>query len=567
MLPAVVITSIWLAWRGPAFSFAGTSPAATVAELAAGWALVVTGIAARRRRPTSPFGWILAVAGLAWFLTEWPNPASAGSLIFSVGLVFHVAYAALIAHAALAFPDGRLGTPIARALVAAAYLTNIVVLGLVPTLLFEPGSARCPACPDNIFALGSNVDLVTSATRLGLVLEVVWITAAIGLMSDRLVRATAASRRLIAPALLPAMAFLVCVAVDAIHAFGRGNLSNDPLDLGLWHAQAAAIFAMAVGVDLEGVRARRARQQVAQIVLDLSGSPPAGQLRDLLAATLGDPRLRLAYAVSGGRLADAHGRLVELAPEAGRTDTRMERGSELVAMLSHRTDLLDDPERLRESIAAARLAVENERLHAETQIQLEDLRTSRVRIVESADLERRRLERDLHDGAQQRLVAISMAVGLARLRLGDDGDGVRALRLAEVDVELREALADLREIAHGIYPTELAEGLAAGVAVLAEGASIPLQILAMPDIRLDPRIEAAAYFVIAEATLRASATKATVRVDRIGDRLMVDVDADGPGPASMVGLEDRIGALDGTVSIRFSSGGRHAIHAEIPCGS
>jgi len=89
----------------------------------------------------------------------------------------------------------------------------------------------------------------------------------------------------------------------------------------------------------------------------------------------------------------------------------------------------------------------------------------------------------------------------------------------------------------------------------------------MPDIRLDPRIEAAAYFVIAEATLRASATKATVRVDRIGDRLMVDVDADGPGPASMVGLEDRIGALDGTVSIRFSSGGRHAIHAEIPCGS
>ena len=109
-----------------------------------------------------------------------------------------------------------------------------------------------------------------------------------------------------------------------------------------------------------------------------------------------------------------------------------------------------------------------------------------------------------------------MAVGLARLRLGDDGDGVRALRLAEVDVELREALSDLREVAHGIYPTELAEGLAAGVAVLAEGAPIPLQIIAMPDSRLDPRVEAAAYFVIAEATLRARATKATVRVDRIG---------------------------------------------------
>ena len=228
---AVAVTSIWLAWRGPAFSIAGTSPYAAVAELAAGWALIVSGIAARRRRPTSPFGWIIAVAGLAWFLVEWPNPASAGSVLFSVGLVFHVAYPALIAHAVLGFPTGRLGAPIARAVVAAAYLTNIVVLGVVPTLFFEPGSAGCPGCPDNVFALGSDVDLVTSVTRLGLLLEVAWIAAAIGLMIDRLVRATAASRRLIAPVLLPAMAFFVFVAIDAMHAFQRGGLSNDALDL------------------------------------------------------------------------------------------------------------------------------------------------------------------------------------------------------------------------------------------------------------------------------------------------------------------------------------------------
>jgi signal transduction histidine kinase len=398
-------------------------------------------------------------------------------------------------------------------------------------------------------------------------LEVTWIAAAIGLMIDRLAQATAASRRLIAPVLLPAMALAVFVAIDAIHAFQRGILSNDQLDLGLWYGQAAAIIAMAAGVELEGVRARRARQQVAQIVLDLTGSPPAGQLRDRLAATLGDPALGLAYAVGGGHLADAHGRLVELIPEEGRTDTRVERGTQLVAIVSHRTDLLDDPERLDESIAAARLAVENERLHAETQVQLEDLRASRVRIVDTADRERRRLERDLHDGAQQRLVHLSMAVGLARLRQGGDADGVRASRLAEVDVELREALADLREVAHGIYPTELAEGLAAGITVLAEGAPIPLQILAMPVGRLDPRVEAAAYFVIAEAAFQASATKATVRVDRLDGRLVIDIDAYGPRPVNMVGLEDRVGALGGTVSIRFSSGGRHSIHAEIPCAS
>ena len=104
---AVAVTAIWLARRGPAFATSGTEPYATVAELAAGWALILTGIVASRRRPGSPFGWILAVAGLAWFLVEWPNPASAGSLIFSVGLIFHIAYPALIAHAALAFPEMR----------------------------------------------------------------------------------------------------------------------------------------------------------------------------------------------------------------------------------------------------------------------------------------------------------------------------------------------------------------------------------------------------------------------------------------------------------------------------
>ena len=355
-------------------------------------------------------------------------------------------------------------------MVAAAYLTNIVVLGVLPTLFFEPGSAGCPGCPDNAFALGSDVGLVTSFTRLGLLLEVAWIAAAIGLLIARLMRVSVASRRLSAPVLVPGIAFFVCVALDAMHAFQRGYLSNDALDLTFWYGQAVALVAMAAGVELEAIRARRARQQVTQIVLDLAGSTPPGRLRDRLASTLGDPGLRLAYAVSDGRLVDADGRLVELVPGAGRTDTRVERGNELVAWLSHRTELLDDPERLRESIAASRLVIENERLHAESQLQLDELRASRVRIVDTADRERRRLERDLHDGAQQRLVHLSMAVGLARLRLGD-GDGVHAARdvLAQVDVELREALADLREVAHGIYPIELAEGLAAGAAVLAEG--------------------------------------------------------------------------------------------------
>ena len=363
------------------------------------------------------------------------------------------------------------------------------------------------------------------------------------------------------------MAFLVFVAIDAIHGFQRASLSNDSFDIALWYGQAVAILVLAGGVELEGVRARRTRRQVAEIVLDLAGSLPAGRLQGRLAATLGDPSLRLAYAVSGGRLADAHGRLVEGVPEPGQTETRVERGTELVAVLSHRLDLLDDPEHLSASIAAARLALENERLHAETQRQVEDLRASRARIVDTADGERRRLERDLHDGAQQRLVHLSMGVGLARLRLDRSGDAALAGRLGVVDMELREALVELREVAHGIYPTALAEGLAAGVAVLAEGAPIPIRILAMPVTRVDPRVEAAAYFVIAQTALNADATSVQVRVELLDDRLVIDVDSEGRRPGSIATLEDRVGALDGTLSIRTAVGGRYSIHAEIPCAS
>jgi signal transduction histidine kinase len=565
---AIGIAALSLARGGPAFAFAATSTVATVAELAAGWSAIIVGLLAWTRRPQSRFGVLLAGAGIAWFLVEWPNPESAGPLIFTAGLILRNAYAPILAHAALAFRPGRVGSTADRAIVAVAYATNLVLLGLVPAIAFDPAATGCERCPDNLVAIASNPQLAASVTRLGMILEVAWVVAAIVSLTARFARAGRASGILVAPVLLPAAVCLALVAADAVHSFPRASFSNDPLDLRLWYGQAAAITILCAGVLLEPLRARRARQLVAQFAVDLAASPPMGGLRDRLAVALGDTDLVIAYPLSDGRLSDGEGHRLAPGDETGRTITRVERGGEPVALVIHRDDLLGDPDRITQAMAAARLSLENERLVAETRSQLEDLRMSRARIVDAADGERRKLERDLHDGAQQRLVALSIALRLAQVQLAGDDAPSRAARLAKADREVLAALADLRDVAHGIYPAELAdEGLAVGLAVLAEEAAIPIDILAVPDERLDSRVEAAAYFVITEATRQTGVLRASVSARLVDGRLVVQVDAEGPQPGRLVELEDRVGALDGTVGASSLPNGRVRLHAEIPCAS
>jgi len=296
-------------------------------------------------------------------------------------------------------------------------------------------------------------------------------------------------------------------------------------------------------------------------VIELGESPPPGGLRDVLAGVLHDPSLRLAYPLTDGRLADARCRAVELAGEV----TPIVRGGQQVALLSHRPGLLAEPALAEEVAATARLALDNERLQAEAWSQLEDLRASRARIVQTGDAERRRLVRDLHDGAQQRLVTLSLALRLARTRLGPGVDPALAGRIDEAEDELRAALADLRELAQGIFPVILAEeGLAAAVEALAEAA--PLEITALPSERLDSPVEAAAYFVVSEAVRRAAPSTLKVSAARRDSRLVVEVEGDNM-PAEITDLQDRVGALDGTVTVARGPAGRATIRAEIPCES
>jgi signal transduction histidine kinase len=554
------VLSLAIARNEPSYSFAGQSTVRAAAELGAGWALLATGLVAWARRPGSRFGALVAAASFGWFLVEWNNPGIGSPVGFAMGLTLYAVAPPLVAHAALAYPAGRLSFRLDRLGLAAAYAGGVLVLGLLPALFFDPQAHGCGECPSNLVAHDSP-HLFDGLNRVGVYAGLAWSLALIVLLALRLVRSSAALRQLVWPVLFAAGAYLSLVAADFAHSLGRGTLGNDPTDRDLWLAEAATLVALALGVAWSWVRGLRMRGAVARLVVDLSAAPPPGGLREMLAESLGDPSLELAYPLRDGRLVDARGRPLASEGEV----TALVRGAQELALLWHRPGLLDDPGLVEEVAAAARLALENERLQAEAQAQLEDLRASRVRVIATGDAERRRLERDLHDGAQQRLVGLSLSLRHARSRLGPDPDPAPLARVEEAEAELRRVLADLRELAHGIFPAVLAdEGLAAALEALAEDAQIPIQITALPDERLDAPVEAAAYFVVSETVKRSTASALNVGAAQRDRLLVIEIEGDG-APQEIVDLEDRVGALDGTLEIVRKGGGRVTIRAEIPC--
>jgi signal transduction histidine kinase len=559
----VGVGSLAIARSTPGYGFAGASLWTAAAGLAAGWALIAVGLIAWARRPASRFGLLLAAGGFGWFLLEWNNPGIGSALAFTIGLALSVVGAPLIAHAALAYPSGRLSGWPDRAGLAAAYLGAVLVLGLLPALVFDPASQGCGQCPRNLLLVRDDPELFSGLNRVGVQLGLGWSLALIVLLALQLARSTPALVRLRVPVAAAATAFLGLVAWGFQHSLDRGTLGSDPTDRRLWLGQAAALLALAAGVAWSWLRGRRTRDAVARLVVELAGSPAPGGLRDVLAATLGDPSLQLAYPLADGRRVDAQGRPLSLEG----TVTPLVRGGRQVAFLAHRAGLLDDPGLTEEVAAASRLALEHERLRAELGAQLQDLRASRARIIATGDAERRRLERDLHDGAQQRLVSLSLSLRLARSKLQPAADPGQRSRIDRAEDELGIALGELRELAHGIFPAVLAdEGLAAAVEALAEEATVPIRITALPEGRLDPAVETAAYFVVAEV-VRHSGTMVTIGATRRDGQLLVEITRDGDTPEDLIDLQDRVGALDGRLQVLHQPGGRVRIRAEIPCES
>jgi signal transduction histidine kinase len=559
---ALGVASLLVVHAAPDESLGGDSPVGVVALLGVGWAPLACGVVASSRRPGSRVGALLAAAGYAWFAAELANPGSGSGVAFTAGLVTYALAPAFVAHAALCYPDGRLSSTPERVAVAAAYVGCVLVLGLLPALVFDPMAQGCSQCPSNALVLTSDPGLLAALDRVGVGLGLAWSLGAIVLAGCGLARSSPAARRVSGPVLLPAVGYLGLVAAEYAHSLRRGFLSNDDIDDRLWVGQAVALATLVLGVVLTWARGRRARSAVARLVVELGETPPPGSLRDVLAEALGDPDLQVAYPVGDGGHVDAHGQPVGLPTADDRAVTTLLRGGQPVAVLLMRRDLRDDEGLVADVGAAARLALDHERLQALAHTQLRQLRQSRARTVAAADSERRRLEHDLHDGAQQRLVVLALALRLLRTELGEPA----LARIAAADADVHRALAELRELAHGIYPAVLTdEGLLSALQALGETAAVPLVVETTGAERRPAAVEAAAYFLVAEVVKRSTSSVA-VNIRCAAGRLLVEIDSAANLDGDLVDLEDRIGALDGELSVARPPG-RTTVRAEIPCAS
>jgi signal transduction histidine kinase len=535
-----------------------------------GWGFVWVGLYAWARRPDNRVGMLMAGTGFAWFLSA--LSFSDVPLIFTIGQLFGSLFFAVIMHLLLAFPSGRLQSRLERRIVVAAYLLTTVVVA--PLWLFADAEALdCESCPENVLLVDPNESLVTTATSVLNIGGIVLIGAVLAILVRRWRRASAGQRRLLVPVYSAGAAVIVLLIVTV----GLQASGADTWTLDIFWIASLVPFGLVPYMFLATlVRARMIQTgAVGKLIARLGETPGRGQLRDELARALGDPTIELVYWLPDGeRFVDARGRTVQLpAPGSGRGVTRIERDGELVAAIVH--DALNFDRELDAIGAAAAIALENERLDAELRAKVAELRESRSRMLRIGLEERRRLERDLHDGAQQRLVSMALNMRLARDRMRDDPDAAARL-LDGASSELDAALEELRELARGIHPAVLSDrGLDAALETLARRAPLPVELNRDARERLPESIELAAYFVVSEALTNvakyADATHAQVNVARRNGKLLVEVTDDGVGGADphngtgLRGLADRLAVIEGRLEVESPPGAGTTIRARIPC--
>jgi signal transduction histidine kinase len=550
-------------------TYAHASTAAHAADLAAGLGLLSAGLLGWVEPRTRRLGVLTLLAGIAWFGPDWEGWDGGSPFLRSLGAVVTPFFLALLFHLVLALPLGRLRSWRARGLVVAVYgVAAFVSLGRA--LFRDP--FLDPYCWRNCLY---NSFLVHADPGVARTLDAVWVRSslAIGLLlvvtgAWRLLTASGPARRALLPTLVPGVLAGAGASAYAV-ALLRTPL-EDPRSAefsSIFLAFSLSVAVLALGLARGVLGTRRTRAAVSRLASELGEAPPPGTLRDALALAVGDPALEVAYWLPGAqRLVDGRGRPVEApVPGRGRAATPIVRDGRPVALVVHDAALLEGPALESEIGSAARLAVDNERLQAEVLAQLEDLRASRARIVETGDAERRRLERDLHDGAQQRLLALSYDLRLARATAEGDGDPELVTLLAAAGDEAQTALGELRELAHGIYPAILAEaGLAPALATLVDEAPLPVELDEVPPERYSAPVETAAYLTVTEAIADAVGREATfVSVDVVREdaELVVQVRDDGAaGTSTLLHIADRVGALGGSLEV-----GPHSLRAEIPC--
>ena len=528
---------------------------------------VLAGLIAWWRRPDSRFGVLMVAAGFAMFLSSLSTGNS--PVLYTIGILFDLLPAVLFLHVFLAFPSGRLERLPERALVAAGYAVA-VGLHLVAMMLGGFG-------PDNLLEITSWPEASTEVQRVELsALSACALLGIVVLATRR--RSAGRPRRRSLALLVDSFALgLVMIAVLLLSgAYGliEGQSAFEALRRATFIVIGLAPIAFLVAL----VDARLARSAVGDLVVELRAEPAPAALRDGLARALRDPSLTLAYWLPQfDSWADLDGRAVEL-PQPGdpRATTVIDREGEPVAALVHDPALLDEPQLLDAVSAAAAIALENARLHAELRARLEEIRGSRARVIEAGQKERQRLERNLHDGAQQRLVALSLELGLLQEKVVGDPD--LSARLDQARGEVATSLEELRAVARGIHPAVVSgHGLEVALEQLAARAPLPVHLSVAVEGRLPESVEVAVYYLVSESLTNigkhAHASSASIAVAQTGDQVVLDVVDDGVGGADaergsgLRGLADRVEALEGILRVWSPSGEGTHLRAEIPCAS
>ena len=546
---------------------------------------IAVGVFALHRPPFERFGKLLIAAGSLWFLTTLANSES--ETLYSLGRIAYWPFEVLLIYLLLAFPTGRLHTRADRALVW--FGAGIVLVLYLPTALLvesypvpAPTTSCDAGCPGNAFMVsGSEPALIDELIRpLREILTIALFVAVAARLAQRIGGATRITRRALGPVL--AVACFRCAAFGGV-LLGRLLAPDSQLvEVSLWLlilAVPLTAAAFLAGIVRWWVFTARSSQRLSA-TLRAHATPE--DLRVALAEAFDDPALEIVYWLGDGQghWGDADGHPLP-APSAteGRAVTEIADDGRLVAAIVHDAALENDRAFADAATSYALMTLDNHRLSAQTSSLVRAVRESRARIQVAADDERRRIERDLHDGAQQRLVALRIKLELAAERTGNGhpSGAADAAVLRRLGSDVEDALEEVRSLARGIYPASLADrGLVEGLRAAALRNPLPTTVLAAGVRRHSREVETAAYFCCLEALQNAAkhAKGASATVIELSENssLRMEVRDDGAGfdPAQVVGgvgftsMRDRLAAVGGELTITSTPGRGTRVTATIP---
>jgi len=570
---ALGVPMVRLAGAYPDAALGGGAPWQIVLQAAAAAGAVAAGAALAAHRATALCGTLLTLAGPAIVIAAVPTAQARPALLFTIVLAGAALPAALLGAAALTCPVGppRAWDWLA---VGAALIVAGLVSGLLPAALFDPQASGCFTCTANLAEVHAAPGLRADLIRWGLVLTVGTGAGMAVLAAWRWLLAPRIVRLVNAPVVVGGSAVALLSAAAAQHALAQAVPEIDAQSRAIWLAQCSVVVLMTVGVAATALRTRRKASQIAAEVLAVT--PDAATLRRSLADSIDDPGLVLVFARDDGTVIDAAGQPAGTAGGAGLATAVVRRAGRTVAEVRYKAELAGAEQLLGTAVRSAGLALEHVAAQARLRAEVADLAASRRRIIEDADAERRRLERDLHDGAQQRLIGLQLFLQLAA---NDAGVGQTETYLAARRA-VGAALADLRDLAHGIHPAALTDdGLMTGLRTLANRSPVPLSVGGPGPVASSPVAEAAAYRLVGYAVHTAGRLESgpIIRVMVDGDeamlRLRVEADAIGDKHAAeiMARASDRIAAASGSATVETApteaAPARTTITVVFPCAS